>query len=184
MTNLPRTDQGFSRHELPAGVYKLEFLTIPPLVAYATVDQQRETTIGIVRSGLGLDLYDRAHLALGNRYYDNGQIEEAMTEYQKVLDFDSQNINAHLNMGIIYQDILNDKEQAANHYKIYLELQGPRQEEVSAGCVKYAVFLQLKKNLNRNVVKSRKQERKKSLRERLKKLPLNKLKHATSHCRV
>lgn len=132
VTNLPRTDQRFSRHELPAGVYKLEFLTIPPLVAYATVDQQRETTIGIVRSGLGLDLYDRAHLALGNRYYDNGQIEEAMAEYQKVLDFDSQNINAHLNMGIIYQDILNEKEQAANHYKIYLELQGPRQEEVSA----------------------------------------------------
>ena len=132
VTNLPRSTQGYSRHELPAGVYKIEFLTIPPLVTYVTVDQQQGTTVGVVRSGLGLDLYDRAHLALGNRYYDNGQFEEAIAEYQKVLEFDSKNVNAHLNLGIIYQDILNDNEKAAEHYKTYLELQGPRQEEVAA----------------------------------------------------
>ena len=120
-----------SRHELPPGVYKLEFITIPPLSYYFTVDQQEDLTVGIVRSGLGIDLYDRAHLALGNRYYDNGQIEEAMAEYQNVLDFDDRNVDAHLNMGIIYQDILHDNENAAVHYKAYLELQGPRQEEVS-----------------------------------------------------
>ena len=34
-------------------------------------------------------------------------------------------------MGVIYQDILQDKEKASLHYRTYMELQGPRQEEVS-----------------------------------------------------
>lgn len=122
---------GYSTHELPPGVYKIEFITTPALISYFTIDEQQEFTVGVVRSGQGFDLYDRAHLALGNRYYDNGQIEQAVAEYQKVLDFDPRNVNAHLNMGIIYHDILQDNDKAAFHYKTYLELQGPRQEEVS-----------------------------------------------------
>ncbi|MBD3306296.1 tetratricopeptide repeat protein [candidate division KSB3 bacterium] len=131
VTQLPQTDAGYSTHELPPGIYKIEFVTTPVLVSYFTIDQQQDHTIGIVRSGEGFDLYERAHLAMGNRYYDTGQIEKAVEEYQKVLEFDSRNVDAHLNMGIIYQDILQDLEKAAFHYKTYLELQGPRQEEVS-----------------------------------------------------
>jgi tetratricopeptide (TPR) repeat protein len=119
-----------SRHELEPGIYKIEFTTVPPMASYFTLDREQELTIALVRSGQGIDLYDRAHLALGNSYYDSGEIEKALQEYQKVLDFDSNNVDAHLNMGIIYDDILLDKTKAAEHYKAYLELQGPRQEEV------------------------------------------------------
>jgi tetratricopeptide (TPR) repeat protein len=100
------------------------------LASYFTIDRQQKLKVGLVRSGRGLDLYERAHLALGNQYYDNGQLEEARAEYQKVLEFDDRNVDAHLNLGIMYDDILNNKEKAAEHYKAYLELQGPRQEEV------------------------------------------------------
>lgn len=119
-----------SRHELEPGVYKIEFATVPPMASYFTLDRRQELTIALVRSGRGLDLYDRAHLALGNRYYDSGEFEKALEEYQKVLDFDANNVDAHLNMGVIYDDILVDETKAAEHYKTYLELQGPRQEEV------------------------------------------------------
>ncbi len=129
--DLPATNGLYSTHELPPGVYKIEFLTTPPLASYFTIDQGQSLTIGVVRSGNGFDLFDRAHLAIGNRYYDNGQYQEALTEYQKVLDFDTKNVDAHLNMGVIYQDVLQDKEQASLHYRTYMELQGPRQEEVS-----------------------------------------------------
>lgn len=120
-----------SSHELKPGIYKLELQTVPVLVSYFTIDREQQLTIGIVRSGEGLDLYDRAYLALGNKYYDNGQYNEALAQYQKVLVVDTRNVDAHLNLGILYQDILNDKEKAAEHYKTYLELAGPRQEEVS-----------------------------------------------------
>jgi tetratricopeptide (TPR) repeat protein len=126
----PQRHVGYSSHDLEPGVYKIELVTIPALTSYFTIDRGQVLTIGVVRSGLGLDLYDRAHLALGNRYYDHGQIEEALAEYQKVIKFDDRNVDAHLNLGIIYEDILKDKEKATEHYKAYLELQGPRQEEV------------------------------------------------------
>ena len=120
----------YSSHELKPGIYKIEFATVPVMASYFTVDRRQKLTIGIVRSGQGIDLYDRAHLALGNRYYDTGQVEQALAEYQKVLAFDNRNVEVHLNMGIIYDDLLKDKAKAVEHYKAYLELQGPRQEEV------------------------------------------------------
>jgi len=120
----------YSSHELKPGIYKIEFATVPVLVSYFTIDRRQKLIIGLVRSGQGLDLYDRAHLALGNRYYDNGQVQEALAEYQKVVAFDSGNADARLNMGIIYDDVLHDKEKAVEHYKAYLELQGPRHAEV------------------------------------------------------
>jgi tetratricopeptide (TPR) repeat protein len=119
-----------SYHELLPGVYKIEFLTIPPLASYFTLDQRQDMTIALVRSGRGIDLYDRAHLALGNHYYDRGEFDQAMEEYQRVIAFDARNVDAHLNLGILYDDIVGDKVKAADHYKAYLELQGPRQEEV------------------------------------------------------
>lgn len=119
-----------SYHELEPGIYKIEFATVPPLASYFTIDRRQELTIGLVRSERGIDLYDRAHLALGNNYYDAGDFAKALEEYQKVIDFDARNVDAHLNLGIIYDDIVVDKEKAAEHYKAYLELQGPRQEEV------------------------------------------------------
>lgn len=131
VVELPRNKAGYSSHDLPPGIYKIEFLTTPPLTSYFTIDQAQELRVGVVRSGDGFDLYDRSHLALGNRYYDGGQIEEALQEYQKVLNFDPRNVDAHLNMGIIYQDIVQDQEKAIAHYKNYLELQGPRSGEVS-----------------------------------------------------
>ncbi|PIE32964.1 hypothetical protein CSA56_13615 [candidate division KSB3 bacterium] len=131
VVELPETQAGFSSHELPPGVYKIEFTTTPPLAAYFTIDQGQELTVGMVRSGNGFDLYDRVHLALGNLYYDREEIEEAVEEYQKVLEYDPRNVDAHLNLGIIYQDILADEEKAALHYKTYIELQGPRLEDVS-----------------------------------------------------
>jgi len=126
----PERRVNYSSHELKPGIYKIEFATVPVLVSYFTLDRQQKLTIGLVRSGQGLDLYDRAHLALGNKYYDNGQFKEALAEYQKVIEFDAQNVDANLNIGIIYDDIIVDKDKAAEHYKAYLELQGPRQDEV------------------------------------------------------
>lgn len=119
-----------SYHELLPGIYKIEFATIPPMASYFTLDSEQELSIALVRSGRGIDLYDRAHMSLGNRYYDNGEFDKAMEEYQMVLESDPTNVDAHLNMGIIYDDIVEDKEKAAEHYKAYLELQGPRQDDV------------------------------------------------------
>ena len=119
-----------SYHELLPGIYKIEFATIPPMASYFTLDREQELTIALVRSGRGIDVYDRAHLSLGNSYYDNGDFDKALKEYQRVLDFDDTNVDAHLNIGIIYDDILGDKDKAAEHYKTYLELQGPRQDDV------------------------------------------------------
>lgn len=126
----PERDPTKSSHQLAPGVYKIEFATVPPLATYFTLDKQQELTIALVRSGTGIDVYDRAHLALGNQYYDAGEYAKAQEEYQKVIAFDPNNVDAHLNLGIIYDDIVGDKTKAAEHYKAYLELQGPRQEEV------------------------------------------------------
>ena len=121
---------GYSTHELQPGIYKLVFATIPVMTTFVTIDQGQTLTLGLVRTGQGFDLYDRAHLALGNYYYDTGKFQEAVAEYQKVLQFDNRNVDATLNLGIIYADILGDKAKAEEHYKMYLELQGPRQTEV------------------------------------------------------
>ena len=121
-----------SKHELEPGIYKIDFATVPALSHYFTVDQKQELTLALIRTDTGLDLYDRAHLAIANEYYDQGQIDKAIAEYEKILAFDAQNIDVHLNLGIIYQDILGDNEKAAEHYKTYLELQGLRQQEVGS----------------------------------------------------
>jgi tetratricopeptide (TPR) repeat protein len=121
---------GDSPHILKPGVYRLEVSTIPPLSTYFTLDRLHNLTLGIVNSNGGLDTYDRAHLALGNWYYRNGQIQEAMAEYIKILKLDPRHADAYLNIAILMDEVIKDKAKAIELYRTYLELGGPRQAEV------------------------------------------------------
>lgn len=121
---------GDSPHILKPGIYRLEISTIPPLSTYFTLDRLHNFTIGIVNSNGGLDTYERAHLALGNWHVENNRIQEALAEYSKVLKMDPRNTDAYLNIAILMDDALQDKAKAVELYRTYLELGGPRQEEV------------------------------------------------------
>lgn len=55
-------------------------------------------------------------------YEDAGRYKEAVREYKKTLELVPDNANIHYNLGIIYDDYLQDEEKANFYYGRYLEL--------------------------------------------------------------
>lgn len=77
----------------------------------------------------GLYHYNLAVAYTQAKFYD-----EAIDAYEKSLTFDANNADAHYNMGLLYFDIKQDEERAAEHYRIYLKLKPDAEDkdEVSA----------------------------------------------------
>jgi len=55
-------------------------------------------------------------------YTREGRFEEAKEEYLKALKLDPNDADVHYNLGVLYDDYLDDKESAALHYRKYLLL--------------------------------------------------------------
>lgn len=59
-----------------------------------------------------------------------GEYQAAQITLERLLGFDPQFLNAHLNLGILFDDHLKDPDKALYHYKRYLELGGTDRERV------------------------------------------------------
>ena len=62
------------------------------------------------------------HYNLAVMYDRNGDYQNACKEYLESLKVASNDADTHYNLAIVYDDHLNDKKQAIEHYKKYLEL--------------------------------------------------------------
>jgi tetratricopeptide (TPR) repeat protein len=73
-----------------------------------------------VRNLLGLTLFDLASQARGssNRSERERLLHEAVREYQKTLEIDSENVTAHYNLHLLYTE-LGDEVQAAKHQQLH-----------------------------------------------------------------
>jgi tetratricopeptide (TPR) repeat protein len=67
---------------------------------------------------------------LGVVYMEKGEYAKAVSRFKKVLQIDPKYDMAILNLGIIYDEHLADKDEALKYYEKYLALQGPRSAEV------------------------------------------------------
>ncbi|MBL8299194.1 MAG: type IV pilus biogenesis/stability protein PilW [Rhodanobacteraceae bacterium] len=76
------------------------------------------------------------HVALGQRYMQQGRLELALEKLQKALKFDSSYVDAHTVIAVLYERI-NDQKQAAEHYRRAVEL-APRNGAVNNN---YGAFL-------------------------------------------
>lgn len=61
------------------------------------------------------------HVALGQRYMQQGKLEIALEKLQKALKFDASYVDAHTVIAVLYERI-NDPRKAAEHYKRAVEL--------------------------------------------------------------
>jgi len=71
-----------------------------------------------------------AHNNLGVVYMQKGQYAKAAQHFERVLAIDPSYDKAMLNLGIIYDDHLGDKEKALKYYDQYLAAKGERSGEV------------------------------------------------------
>ena len=62
------------------------------------------------------------HFNLGVVYDKNNMSLDAEREYLKCLHIDPKDAGVHYNMGILYDDKLNENHKALLHYKKFLEL--------------------------------------------------------------
>jgi tetratricopeptide (TPR) repeat protein len=62
------------------------------------------------------------HYNMAAVYAKEGRFREAEQEYHRALRIDPKDAAAHYNLGILYDDELNDKRRAALHYRKYLQL--------------------------------------------------------------
>jgi type IV pilus assembly protein PilF len=76
------------------------------------------------------------HVALGQRYLQQGKLELALEKLEKALKFDSSYVDAHTVIAVLYERI-NDQKQAAEHYRRAVEL-APRNGAVNNN---YGAFL-------------------------------------------
>lgn len=76
------------------------------------------------------------HVALGQRYMQQGRLEIALEKLQKALKFDASYVDAHTVIAVLYERI-NDQRKAAEHYKRAAEL-APRNGAVNNN---YGTFL-------------------------------------------
>lgn len=61
------------------------------------------------------------HVALGQRYMQQGKLEIALEKLEKALKFDSSYVDAHTVIAVLYERI-NDPRKASEHYKRAVEL--------------------------------------------------------------
>ena len=71
------------------------------------------------------------HYNMAVVYAKEGKLREAESEYLRSLRIDPNDAAVHYNLGILYDDELNDKEKAAIHYRKYLKL-NPHGADVDA----------------------------------------------------
>jgi tetratricopeptide (TPR) repeat protein len=62
------------------------------------------------------------HYNLGVVYLQRQEFNEAIGEFQKVLELNPNDAATHYNLGIIYADYLGNKPKAILHFKKYLAL--------------------------------------------------------------
>jgi lipoprotein NlpI len=60
------------------------------------------------------------------------EYEKALEAFRHVLVLDPGFANAYLNLGIIFSDVYRDGTKALFYFKQYVELDGPRKDEVRA----------------------------------------------------
>lgn len=68
------------------------------------------------------------HCSMAELLAKQEKYKEAVKEYNEALDLDPGHADVHYNLGIIYDDELDDKEKASYHYRTYLQLR-PRAED-------------------------------------------------------
>lgn len=61
-----------------------------------------------------------AHYNLGVLYSQKQQYEDAVTEFNKVLELKPDDSATHYNLGLIYAEYLNNKAKAISHFKRYI----------------------------------------------------------------
>jgi type IV pilus assembly protein PilF len=109
--------------------FALALLLILGLGACATA-APRSKAAGKARSAA------EVHVALGQRYMQQGKLELALEKLEKALNFDSSYVDAHTVIAVLYERI-NDQRKAAEHYRRAAEL-APRNGAVNNN---YGAFL-------------------------------------------
>jgi len=71
------------------------------------------------------------HYNMAVVYSKEGRLREAEAEYLRALQIDPNDPAVHYNLGILYDDELNEKDKAAMHYRKYLKL-SPHGSDVDA----------------------------------------------------
>ncbi len=69
---------------------------------------------------------------LGVVYMKQNEYEKALEAFRHVLVLDPGFANAYLNLGIIFSDVYRDRTKALLYFEKYVELDGPRKDEVRA----------------------------------------------------
>jgi len=64
----------------------------------------------------------KRHYNLAIIYENEGRYKEAAVEYEKVLQLSPDDVDVHYNLGIVYDDFIQDNEKAVFHYRRYLDL--------------------------------------------------------------
>lgn len=64
-----------------------------------------------------------AHMELGKFYFLNNKYDEAISEFEKVLEINAGNAEAYYNMGLIFESC-NETDKAKEMYQKALDLKG------------------------------------------------------------
>lgn len=62
------------------------------------------------------------HFNMAAIYTRDGKVRDAEQQYLRALQIDPNDADAHYNLGILYDEELNDPERAAMHYRKYIQL--------------------------------------------------------------
>jgi len=68
---------------------------------------------------------------IGYVYKKMGDYDKSENAYLQAIVASPGYVNTYINLGILYDDFLNDSEKALSYYKKYLELGGERKAEVN-----------------------------------------------------
>jgi tetratricopeptide (TPR) repeat protein len=72
-----------------------------------------------------------AYNHLGILQRRKGLFQEALVQYQRAIEIDSNYALAHFNLGILFELYLQDLEKALQQYRIYLDLTSEENEQVA-----------------------------------------------------
>lgn len=91
------------------------------------MDRIMEMTSPLAIDETGAGLRDAA-MRQAEAEFQQGRAREAVAAYRRALDFDPDFAEIHYNLGVIYDDELQDDRKAVRHYRRYLELR-PQAED-------------------------------------------------------
>ena len=86
------------------------------------------------------------HYNLGVAYSQAKLYDEAVEEYEKSLQYNSLNADAHYNLGLLFENIKMDPQRAIEHYRKYLEIKPDTadKEEVAGWITKLEAIIRAK----------------------------------------